>query len=431
MEDFGLNEIIFIGVILSRMLVPLLIIRFPLPAIVACLIIDAVDQTVFSALAPEADLTGYQNYDKALDIYYLVIAYIATLRNWTNPFALGVARFLIYYRLIGVALFELTGIREVLFIFPNTFEYFFIFYESVRLFWDPRRMSNKLVVGAAAFIWIFIKLPQEYWIHIAQLDLTDFVQEDIFGVAAGTSWIDTFAARPWIVVIAVVVVAALIYAAYWIMKNKLPPRDRPLTIDADAEPDREVPAERLDAERAPTAGDPGDARGAGGGASRRHHPQRGDSRHGLVPRERTNGLGSAGAVRPRPGQSPGPRQPPRRLPPAPHDQPAQGRRQPARGGATDRRSAAGSLAPRRARLGLRGQLGLGRGLECEARKACAGRDQRRHAAHLRRQLASCVPGGRLRRGRPTASRNPGCRPGELPGGRPADRRQFLEPAADL
>jgi hypothetical protein len=247
--DIGFTELVFIGVILSRILVPLLIIRFPLPAIVACLIIDAVDQTVFSALAPEADLTGYQNYDKALDIYYLVIAYISTLRNWTNRFALSVARFLIYYRLIGVAIFELTGIREVLFIFPNTFEYFFIFYESVRLFWDPRRMSNKLVVGAAAFIWIFIKLPQEYWIHIAQLDLTDFVQEDIFGVDAGTSWIDTFAAKPWIVVVAVVVVAALIYAAYWLMRNKLPPRDRPLTIDADAEPGREVPAERLDAER--------------------------------------------------------------------------------------------------------------------------------------------------------------------------------------
>jgi hypothetical protein len=34
------------------------------------------------------------------------------------------------------------------------------------------------------------------------------------------------------------------------MKNKLPPRDRPLTIDADAEPTREVPTERLRAERA-------------------------------------------------------------------------------------------------------------------------------------------------------------------------------------
>ncbi|MEA2026545.1 MAG: hypothetical protein U9O18_07625 [Chloroflexota bacterium] len=249
MEDFGFAEFVIIAVILSRLLVPLLIIRWPLPAIVASLIIDAVDQTVFSAVAPNADLAGYQTYDKALDIYYLVIAYISTLRNWTNRFALEVARFLIYYRLIGVVLFELSGIREILFIFPNTFEYFFIFYESVRLFWDPRRMSRKVVIGAAAFIWIFIKLPQEWWIHIAQLDLTDFVQEKIFGVEAGAPWIDTFAAKPWIVVIAIVVVAALIYAGYWLMKNKLPARDRPLTIDADAEPGREVNPERLRAER--------------------------------------------------------------------------------------------------------------------------------------------------------------------------------------
>jgi hypothetical protein len=249
MEDFGFAEFVIVAVILSRLLVPLLIIRWPLPAIVASLIIDAVDQTVFSAVAPNADLAGYQTYDKALDIYYLVIAYISTLRNWTNHFALEVARFLIYYRLIGVVLFELSGIREILFIFPNTFEYFFIFYESVRLFWDPRRMSRKVIIGAAAFIWIFIKLPQEYWIHIAQLDLTDVVQEDIFGVAAGTSWIDTFAAKPWIVVVAIIVVVALIYAGAWLMKNKLPPRDRPLTIDADAEPGREVSPERLQAER--------------------------------------------------------------------------------------------------------------------------------------------------------------------------------------
>ena len=44
-------------------------------------------------------------------------------------------------------------------IFPNTFEYFFIFYEAVRLRWDPKRMSKTVVIGAAAFIWIFIKLP--------------------------------------------------------------------------------------------------------------------------------------------------------------------------------------------------------------------------------------------------------------------------------
>jgi len=249
MPDIGFAELVIIAVILARLLVPLLIPRWPLPAILASLIIDAVDQSVFQAVAPDADLTGYQTYDKALDIYYLVIAYISTLRNWTNPFALKMARFLIYYRLVGVVLFELSGIREILFIFPNTFEYFFIFYEAVRLFWDPRRMSRKVIIGATAFIWIFIKLPQEWWIHIAQLDLTDIVQEDIFGVPAGTPWLETFAAKPWVVVVAVIAVIALIYAAYWLMKNKLPPRDRPLTIDADAEPGREVSPERLQAER--------------------------------------------------------------------------------------------------------------------------------------------------------------------------------------
>jgi hypothetical protein len=248
--EITFETLVFLGVVLSRVLVPLLIIRFPLPAIVACLVIDAVDQTVFQAIAPNADLTGYQNYDKALDVFYLVIAYIATLRNWTNGFAVSIARFLIYYRLIGVVAFELSGVRELLIIFPNTFEYFFIFYESVRLFWDPRRMSKKVLLGATAFIWIFIKLPQEYWLHVAQLDLTDFIQVDIYGVAAGTSWIDTFMAKPLITIAAVAVIAGLIYAAYWIMVNKLPPRDRPLTIDADAEPGREVPAARLDAERA-------------------------------------------------------------------------------------------------------------------------------------------------------------------------------------
>ena len=44
-------ELVFWAVVLSRLFVPLLIPRFPLPAIIACLVIDAVDQTVFQALA--------------------------------------------------------------------------------------------------------------------------------------------------------------------------------------------------------------------------------------------------------------------------------------------------------------------------------------------------------------------------------------------
>jgi hypothetical protein len=161
--------LIFWIIVAARFLVPLAIPRFPLPAILAALIIDAADQTIFQQFT-NLDLEGYQGYDKALDIYYLTIAYISTLRNWTNLFAFQASRFLFYWRLVGVVLFELTQLRPLLIIFPNTFEYFFIFYEVVRLRWDPKRMTKRFVIGAAAAIWIFIKLPQEYWIHIAQLD---------------------------------------------------------------------------------------------------------------------------------------------------------------------------------------------------------------------------------------------------------------------
>src|SRR5690606_5460592 len=127
------------------------------------------------------DLAGYQGYDKALDIYYLSIAYVATLRNWVNLFAFRVSRVLFYLRLAGVVLFELTGWRLLLFIFPNTFEYFFIWYELVALLRDPRRLPRATVVGAAAAIWIIIKLPQEFWLHIARLDLTDVLKTALFG----------------------------------------------------------------------------------------------------------------------------------------------------------------------------------------------------------------------------------------------------------
>jgi L-ascorbate metabolism protein UlaG (beta-lactamase superfamily) len=174
------DELIFLIVVGLRFGIPLLIFRFPLPAILACLVIDAADQTIFQNNT-DLNLDGYQGYDKALDVYYLSIAYLSTFRNWTDPFAARVAQMLWYYRLVGVVAFELTQVRALLLVFPNTFEYFFIAYEVVRLGWNPARLSHRAVIGMAAFIWIFIKLPQEWWIHVAQLDFTDFMKEDVFG----------------------------------------------------------------------------------------------------------------------------------------------------------------------------------------------------------------------------------------------------------
>jgi len=203
---------VFVFVVALRLLVPLLIPKFPLPAVIACLIIDGVDQTIFQNYT-DLELTGYQSYDKALDIYYLTIAYMSTFRNWGNVAAFEMSRFLYYYRLAGVALFEITHLRAVLLFFPNTFEYFFIYYEAVRLRWSPLRMVATVVILAAGAIWVFIKVPQEYWIHIAQRDVTDTLRED-----------------PWLIAVIAVAVVGILVFAWWALTYRLPPADRKLTF---------------------------------------------------------------------------------------------------------------------------------------------------------------------------------------------------------
>jgi hypothetical protein len=228
------QDLLIFGIVLAlRLLVPLAIPRFPLPAIVLAMIIDAADQTIFANYT-SLNLDWYQGYDKALDVYYLAIAYIATMRNWTNLHAFGVGRFLWYYRLVGVALFEALQIRALLFIFPNTFEYFFDFIEGVRTRWNPRRLSKRHVIYAAAFIWIFIKLPQEYWIHIAEMDVTNFIRENIFGVPLDTPWGTIVSDNIPVFVGLILVLIGLAFLLRWVFQHKLPAPDWGWTFDADA-----------------------------------------------------------------------------------------------------------------------------------------------------------------------------------------------------
>ncbi len=209
---------VFLAVVGGRLLLPLLIPRWPLPAIVACLVLDGVDQTIFQAFG--YDPPGYQSYDKAMDVYYLAVAYLATLRNWSSAAAFVVGRFLYFYRLVGVVLFELLQMRSLLLLFPNTFEYFFIAYEAIRSRWDPLRLLLAGWVSVAGLIWVVVKLPQEYWIHVAQLDVTD-----------------TLADHPWTrwVLVGALVAAALL--ARLVVLPRTPERDWPWRFEADPLPD--------------------------------------------------------------------------------------------------------------------------------------------------------------------------------------------------
>ena len=204
--------VVVLIVVAVRFLAPLLILRFPLPAILVCLVADAVDQTIFAAVM-SGDLGWYQSYDKALDVYYLSFAFISTLTNWREERAFQVARVLFFWRLIGVALFEILHWRFLLLIFPNAFEYLFIAYEAIRTRWNPERLAVVVVVGLAVGITVFVKLPQETWIHVLQLDFTDALSGNPGFVG---------------VVLAFLLVVAI--GAGRLAKGA-PPRDWPFTLD--------------------------------------------------------------------------------------------------------------------------------------------------------------------------------------------------------
>jgi hypothetical protein len=217
------DPVLVVLIVAARLFVPLLIPRVPLVIVVA-LVIDAADQTLLATFTDidTSEAGSYQSVDKALDIYYLSIAYLSTMRNWTSRPAFRVARFLFYYRLVGVALFEMTDERLMLLLFPNTFEYFFIAYEVARLRYEPSRFSARFWVLVAAGLWIFVKLPQEYWIHIAKLDFTDTVRDyPAFGVA----------------VVVALIVAAL--AVVFVIVPRLPAPDWPWRVSAGPAPSGE------------------------------------------------------------------------------------------------------------------------------------------------------------------------------------------------
>jgi hypothetical protein len=200
------DRVVVAAIVLARLALPLLIPRIPL-VIVAALVLDGIDNSLLAHFT-SVDLGPhgpYQSFDKALDIYYLAIAYLATMRNWTSAPAFRIGRFLFYYRLVGVVAFELFSSRAMLLVFPNTFEFFFIAYEGLRTRWDPDGWPGRFWLDVAGGIWVFIKLPQEYWIHVAQLDFTETVTD-----------------HPWFGILCVAGLVVLASLVWFVVRPRMP-----------------------------------------------------------------------------------------------------------------------------------------------------------------------------------------------------------------
>jgi hypothetical protein len=156
-----------------RLLVPLTIFRWPLAGALLSIAADTIDIVIYNLWGFPS--WSYQQVDKALDLYYLSIMAVV-VQAWP-PFERAIASALFVYRLAGIALFELTGARPLLLVFPNLFEPYYLF---VLIAW--RAAPDYTLTPRRTLMWLMIllipKLIQEYLLHYARV-LDDLVLSDV------------------------------------------------------------------------------------------------------------------------------------------------------------------------------------------------------------------------------------------------------------
>ncbi len=162
-------------VIFLRLAVPPVILRHPLGGLIACMVLDTFDVALVEILGGDSfggATISYHSLDKFLDTYYLGFAAVVSQR-WTDPLLRRTSFVLFFHRAIGVALFEATGWRTLLLLFPNIFEYFFLF---VVLTAGPLRRFRIQTVPHLAIVLLVVGIPQlarEYVFHRLGMTLVE------------------------------------------------------------------------------------------------------------------------------------------------------------------------------------------------------------------------------------------------------------------
>ncbi|MEX2081348.1 MAG: hypothetical protein WEC33_07000, partial [Dehalococcoidia bacterium] len=173
--DLSTGETVVIGI---RMLVPVLILRWWLVGGVAAMLVDGLDVVITDALDMGGFGSHYAELDKVLDTYYLTLELLVAL-TWQNAWARIPAVGLFAYRLVGFVLFEVTGQRIMLFIFPNVFEIWWL-YCVVVMKWFPGAVPGGWKSLLVPMVLLLVpKMAQEYLLHFAEAKPWGWIQENI------------------------------------------------------------------------------------------------------------------------------------------------------------------------------------------------------------------------------------------------------------
>lgn len=157
-----------------RLSVPLLILKWPLVGVIASMFLDSSDWHLYPFRTSQ-DYANYQVWDKLLDSYYLFLAFYTSL-FWKDIKARFMSVFLFLFRGVGVILFTLTSDKIFLFLFPNIFENFFLFYLLYKLISKKDQLFLPGEKGILLLTIIAIpKIFQEYLLHKADITATELL----------------------------------------------------------------------------------------------------------------------------------------------------------------------------------------------------------------------------------------------------------------
>ena len=158
---FGVMTLEQLVIALIRLTGSLLVLRWALMGAVLAIIIDFSDLFWMGFL----DLGGvpnYQAFDKWLDLIYM-FAFFTVAMKWSG-YDRSIAIVLFVFRMIGFAVFELTHIRFLLFLFPNVFEFWFLFVVARKHYRLQQVMTLKNIC-LVLLICLILKLGQEWILH--------------------------------------------------------------------------------------------------------------------------------------------------------------------------------------------------------------------------------------------------------------------------
>jgi hypothetical protein len=148
------------------------VLRWPFAGALVALLTDFGDLFLMDWLGGIPD---YQRFDKICDLAYMTTFALVALR-W-RPLERNVALALLALRLVGDALFELTGARAILFAFPNLFEFWFIFVAARDRFRPAARFDGRVATLALAGL-LVAKEAQEWFLHVDRF-LDGYVATDV------------------------------------------------------------------------------------------------------------------------------------------------------------------------------------------------------------------------------------------------------------